>query len=110
MPIELLLVVIAKALTELAGMFLLGRGLLYVLAGRKRGGNMFYQVFCIVTDPLLRAARWITPRVVVDAHIPYVAFALVVWIWLAIVLWVLPEMCASGQFDCSALLERKRAD
>ena len=86
MPIELLMVVIAKALTELAGMFLLGRGLLYVLAGRKRGGNMFYQVFCIVTDPLLRAARWITPRVIVDAHIPYVAFALVVWIWLAIVL------------------------
>ncbi len=110
MPIELLLVVIAKALTELAGMFLLGRGLLYVLAGRKRGGNMFYQVFCIVTDPLLRAARWITPRFIVDAHIPFVAFAILVWIWLAIVLWVLPEMCGSGRFDCSALLERKRAD
>lgn len=110
MPIELLLIVILKALAELAGMFLLGRGLLYLLAGRKRGGNMFYQVFCIVTDPLLRAARWITPRVIVDAHIPYVAFALVVWIWLAIVLWVLPEMCGSGRFDCSALLERKRAD
>ena len=110
MPIELLLVVIAKALAELAGMFLLGRGLLYLLAGHKRGGNMFYQVFCIVTDPLLRATRWITPRVVVDAHIPYVAFGLVVWIWLALVLWALPEMCGSGRFDCSALLERKRAD
>lgn len=110
MPIELLLVVIAKALAELAGMFLLGRGLLYLLAGRKRGGNMFYQVFCIVTDPVLRATRWITPKIIIDAHIPYVAFALIVWIWVMIVAWALPEMCGSGRFDCSALLERKRSD
>ena len=58
MPIELLLVVILKALAELAFMFLLGRALLYILAGRKRQGNIFYQLFCILTDPLLRAARW----------------------------------------------------
>lgn len=108
MPIELLLVVIAKALAELAAMFLLGRGLLYVLAGRKRGGNIFYQIFCIVTDPLLRATRWLTPRMIMDAHIPFVALALVAWIWLAIVVWALPEMCGSGSYDCSALLERKR--
>lgn len=109
MQTELLLVVIAKALVELAGMFLLGRGLLYVLAGGRRGGNLFYQIFCIVTDPLLRATRFITPRVVMDSHIPVVAFVLVMWIWLAIVFWVLPEMCSSGRYDCSALLERKGA-
>ena len=108
MPIELLLVVIAKALAELAFMFLLGRGLLYVLAGRKRQGNIFYQVFCILTDPLLRAARWVTPRVVVDTHIPVVAVVLLVWIWLALALWALPAMCASGKYDCTSLLERKR--
>ena len=38
------------------------------------------------------------------------AFVLVLWIWLAIVFWVLPDMCASGQYDCSTLLERKRSD
>lgn len=108
MQTELLLVVIAKALVELAAMFLVGRGLLWVLAGRKRGNNLFYQIFCIVTDPILRAARFITPRMIVDAHIPVVAALLVLWIWLAIVFWVLPEMCASGGYDCSALLERKR--
>lgn len=109
MQTELLLVVIAKALAELAGMFLLGRGLLWVLAGRKRGGNLFYQIFCIVTDPLLRAARFITPRIVVDSHIPVVAAVLVLWVWLAIVFWVLPEMCSSGRYDCSALFARKGA-
>jgi hypothetical protein len=106
MPTELLLVVIVKALAELAFMFLLGRGALYVLAGRRRDGNIFYQVLRILTDPILRAARWITPRFVMDSHIPMVAVVLVIWIWLAIVFWVLPEMCSAG-YDCSALIERK---
>lgn len=110
MQTELLLVVIVKALAELAGLFLLGRGLLYVLAGGKRADNIFYQVFCILTNPVLRAARFVTPRLIMDNHLPMVAFVLVLWLWLAIVFWLLPEMCTSGRVDCSALLERKRAD
>ena len=108
MPIELLLVVIVKALAELAFLFLAGRGLLYVLAGSKRQGNIFYQLFCILTAPLLKAARWITPRFVVDAHIPLVTLMLLAWIWLAAAFWALPTMCNSGKYDCSSLLERKR--
>src|ERR1700741_2641659 len=110
MQTELLLVVIVKALAELAGMFLLGRGLLWLLAGRKRMDNVFYQVLAIVTDPVIRAARWITPRMVMDSHIPVVAFVLVLWVWLAIVFWVLPEKCPSGRYDCSSLMQRKLAD
>ena len=106
MAIELLLLVIIKALAELAFMFLLGRAALYILAGHRREGNIFYGVLRIVTDPVIRVARFLTPRVVVDAHIPFVAVLLVVWIWLAIVFWALPAMCASG-YDCSSLLERK---
>jgi hypothetical protein len=108
MQTELLLVVIVKALAELALMFLLGRGVLYILAGPRRDGNLFYQILRIVTDPVIRAARWLSPRFVVDAHIPFVAVALVAWIWLVIVFWALPSMCGSGEYDCSTLLERKR--
>ena len=107
MAIELLLLVIVKALAELAFMFLLGRGVLYILAGHKREGNIFYGVLRIVTDPVIRAARFLTPRMVVDAHIPFVAVLLVAWIWLAIAFWALPAMCNSG-YDCSALIERKQ--
>ena len=94
MQIELLLLLILKALAELAFMFLLGRGALYLLAGRKREGNIFYQVLCVVTNPVIRAARWLTPRLVLDSHIPFVAVVLVAWVWLAIVFWALPAMCA----------------
>ena len=107
MAIELLLLVIIKALAELAFMFFLGRGALYILAGHKREGNIFYGVLRVVTDPIIRAARFLTPRMVVDAHIPFVAVLLLVWIWLAIVVWALPAMCASG-YDCSTLIERKQ--
>jgi hypothetical protein len=107
MALELLLLVIVKALAELAFMFFLGRGALYILAGHRREGNIFYGVLRVVTDPIIRAARFLTPRMVVDAHIPFVAVLLVAWIWLAIVFWALPAMCASG-YDCSALIERKQ--
>lgn len=108
MAIELLLLVIIKALAELAFMFLLGRGALYILAGHKREGNIFYGVLRIVTNPVIRAARFLTPRIVVDAHIPFVAVLLVAWIWLMIVFWALPAMCSSGSYDCSTLIERKQ--
>ena len=107
MQTELLLIVILKALVELAGMFLLGRGVLYVLAGGKRMDNIFFQVLAVVTDPIIRAVRWVVPRAVLDSYIPAIAFGMLLWLWLAIVFWILPEMCLSG-YDCSALMERKR--
>ena len=107
MAIELLAVVILKALAELAFMFLVGRGILYILAGAKREGNIFYGILKIVTDPVIRLARILTPRVVVDSHVPFVAVVLVAWIWLAIVFWALPAMCSAG-YECSTLLERKQ--
>jgi hypothetical protein len=108
MQIQVLLIVVAKALAELAGLFLLGRGMLYLLAGHNRDTNLFYQIMCVVTNPILRLTRFVTPKVVIDRHIPYVAFLLVVWMWLIVVFWVLPEVCGGGTVDCSPLLERKR--
>jgi hypothetical protein len=107
MQIEVLLIVIAKALAELAGLFLLGRGMLYLLAGHKRDTNLFYQVMCVVTNPVIRLTRVLTPKVVLDRHVPFAAFLLVAWIWVIVVFWIIPEACGSG-VDCSALLERKR--
>lgn len=110
MQAELLAVVIAKALMELAGMFLLGRGVLYVLTGfgsAPRESNFFYQIICVVTNPILRLARLVTPRFIVDQHVGYVAFLLVAWVWVAIVFWLLPEMCGWPSIDCRPLLERK---
>ena len=82
----LTVVVILKALAEIAGLALLGQGVLYVFAGAAREHNVFYKVLATVTSPVLRATRFITPRVVADAHIGVAAFFLVVGLWIALVL------------------------
>jgi uncharacterized protein YggT (Ycf19 family) len=74
-PIELWLVSIARALVEVAGFVLLGQGLLYVLAGQSRRDNFVYQLFAVVTRPVLKAVRFLTPRFIIDRHLPFVAFA-----------------------------------
>lgn len=82
----LTIVVILKALAEIAGLALLGQGALYLLAGANREHNVFYQVLKAVTAPILRATRFITPRFVADAHIGQAAFFLVAGLWLALTL------------------------
>ncbi len=99
METQLLLVVVGKSLVELAGMFLLGQGVLYILAGAKRDKNGIYQLFRLLTSPVIRAARAITPRVVLDKHIPFVAVVLLAWIWVALVL-AKAQLCAAGGLQC----------
>lgn len=78
----LLLVEIVKALAEIALLSLLGQGVLWILAGRRREQNPFYQLFRILTRPLLRGARFVSPRVVLDQHLPLVAFLLLSFVWI----------------------------
>ena len=84
MPPEILIVRILRALVEVAGCFMLGQGLLYVLAGRKRNENLIYQLFSILTRPVFKLTRAITPRLVRDEHIPIAAFLLVLWLWIGL--------------------------
>lgn len=78
------LIVVLKALTEVAGVAMLGQGVLWVIAGSKRDQNAIYGIFKIVTSPVMKATRVITPRVVLDQHIGLVAFFLLMVIWLVL--------------------------
>jgi uncharacterized protein YggT (Ycf19 family) len=86
MPFDILLVSILRTLVEVAGFALLGQGALAVLAGKYREQNAFYRVLRIVTRPVVRAVRFIIPRFVVDAHIPMLAFFLLLWLWIVLAL------------------------
>ena len=77
-------IVILKALTEVAGVAMIGQGVLWVLAGAKREQNPVYGIFKILTSPVMKATRLITPRVVLDQHIGLVAFFLLLVIWLVL--------------------------
>ncbi|MCK6406009.1 MAG: hypothetical protein L6Q60_08325 [Rhodocyclaceae bacterium] len=82
--IELLLVSVLRALVEVAGFFLIGQALLYVLAGNSREKNAVYQLFRVITGPVVKAARFITPKQIVDKHVPVVAFFLLFWLWIGL--------------------------
>ncbi len=79
---ELYIVSILRALVEVAGMFLLAQGLLFLLSGATREKNIVYQLFKIITRPVIQMTRFVTPRVIVDKHIPFVAFFILFWLWL----------------------------
>jgi hypothetical protein len=98
-PIQLVLVSALRALIEVACWFLIGQGVLYVLAGGRREHNLVYQLFQLLTRPVIKVARVITPRLVMDRHVPFVAFGILFWIWLALGL-VKRHLCALYQIEC----------
>jgi hypothetical protein len=96
---ELLILGILRALAEVAMMFLLGQGLLGLLAGRGRDNTTMYKLFLIVTGPVIKAMRKVTPRQVIDKHIPYIAFAVLFWIWIALA-WLKRLYCDTNMLQC----------
>lgn len=81
---ELLLLSIARALVEVAGYALLGQGVLALLAGKRRQDNFVYRLLQVVTMPVIKTVRVITPRFVLDRHLPFVAFFLLFWLWIGL--------------------------
>lgn len=79
----LLLISSVKLIAEIALLSLLGQWILGLLAGQKREQNLFYQVLQVLTRPFVRAIRFITPRFVLERHLPLVAFLLLGFVWIA---------------------------
>ena len=79
----LLIVTTVKLIAEIALLALLGQWLLGLLAGAKRDKNIFYQILQILGRPFVSVARLVTPKFVVERHLPLVAFMLLLFVWLA---------------------------
>jgi hypothetical protein len=96
---ELLILSILRALTEVALLTLLGQGLLAFLAGSRRATNPVYQLFQVITRPVIRAVRFMTPKLVLDKHIPLVAFFLLFWLWIFLA-YVKRIICVANELSC----------
>lgn len=99
--IELFLVSALRALVEVALLALVGQGLVAILAGARRGTNPIYRLFQIITQPVIKGIRFITPRVVVDKHLPFVAFFLLFWLWILLA-YVKRVLCGIDGLACGA--------
>ncbi len=96
---ELLILGVLRALVEVSMLFLLGQGLLALLAGSRRHDNTMYKLFVVVTAPVLKAMRKITPRQIIDKHLPFIAFAVLFWCWIALA-YLKKTYCDANQLQC----------
>lgn len=81
----LLAVVVLKGLVEVLLLTFIAQGILHVFAGSNRDSNIVYNVFVIINRPVWKATRFITPRFIVDAHVGFVSFFILVLAWLLLV-------------------------
>ena len=79
------LVILLKALNEVALVALLGQGALFVLSGANRDKNPVYALFKVVTRPVMHIARVLAPRFVLDQHIGLLAFFLVIVVEIVLI-------------------------
>lgn len=75
-------VIILKALTEVAGIALIGQGILFLLAGANHEKNIPYAILKTVTRPVFALARFLAPRFVPAGFIWALTPALLLIFWI----------------------------
>lgn len=93
-------IVAAKAVTEIALLALLGQWVLGLLGPATRDGNPFYRVLQVVGQPFVWLARRLSPRWVLDRHVPLVAFVLLLWVWFALTWLKIHHCLAQAEASC----------
>ena len=81
-----LAIVILKSLIELSLMFVVGRFILGLLAGVKRETNVFWQVLDVASKPSLWLTRRVSPKLILDQHIPLAAVSWLIIAWVLVVM------------------------
>jgi hypothetical protein len=90
-----LVLVVLQTLIMVAALALLGQFIVGIFNWNRRQENFVYQLFqmCIrdrfqvLTRPVVAVMRRLTPRVVLDQHVPLVAFLILFFCYFAIGFW-----------------------
>lgn len=77
-------VIILKALAEVGLFAFVGQGILYLFAGARREQNFVYTTFKMLTSPFTKLTRFIAPRFILDQHIAFLSFFILLFVWAAL--------------------------
>jgi hypothetical protein len=74
----------AQSMVLVAGLALLGQLVVGMFNWRARNQNIVYRTFQLVASPVVKLVRLVTPKVVLDQHIPIAAFMVLffAYFWL----------------------------
>lgn len=89
-----------KLVAEIALLALFGQWVLGLLAGAKKEQNLFYQILQIMGRPFVSVARLVSPKFVLDRHVPLVAFLLLTTIWIGVTLLKIQTCLQVGVEQC----------
>jgi hypothetical protein len=78
---------LVKLVLEIALLALVGQALVWAMiraVGQPPENNFFYRVLLVVTSPFTRLVRFVSPKFVIDRHVPWATFALLAvgWVWV----------------------------
>ena len=75
---------VAQQLVLVAGLSLLGQFVVAIFNWPARRQNLVYRLFEVVASPVVKLVRLVTPKVVIDQHIPIAAFMVLLfaYFWL----------------------------
>lgn len=82
----LLLISVIKLIAEIALLALFGQWVLGLLAGQRKSENLFYKILQQVGSPFVKLARFVTPKLVLERHLPLVAFLILGFVWVGVTL------------------------
>jgi hypothetical protein len=82
----LLLISAVKLIAEIALLALFGQWVLGLLAGQRKSENLFYKILQQVGSPFVKLARFVTPKLVLERHLPLVAFLILGFVWVGVTL------------------------
>lgn len=79
-----LYLLMAQTIVLVAALALLGQAMVGAFNWAKRRDNLLYRLFELIARPVVKLVRLISPKVVLDRHVPVAAFMLlaVVYFWL----------------------------
>jgi hypothetical protein len=89
--------VVLKALIEIAGLALIAQFLVGIFAWGRRHENPIYRLFQVIASPVTRVVRLVTPKVVLDQHIPLATLVVLVFAWIATVYGIATACAADPQ-------------
>jgi uncharacterized protein YggT (Ycf19 family) len=78
----MLLISIAKALIEIAGMCVIAHMLVALFSPATRQNNVIYRLFAVIAQPVYSAVRRVMPALVLDQHIPLASLLSLLTAWL----------------------------
>lgn len=67
---------VAQTLVLVAGLALIGQLLVGAFNWTRRRDNLLYRLFELIARPAVKLVRLITPKIVLDRHVPLATFAI----------------------------------